>query len=94
VYRKAADRSTPVLSNKKANPLLKFSSITSGRQLFAQENSDTLSAAVQQRLRDTNNKSPAGVYQNVLKERWDSLNGEEQAGWNTRAEAEADNILQ
>ncbi|KAJ7827419.1 hypothetical protein B0H13DRAFT_1917662, partial [Mycena leptocephala] len=93
VYLKAADGSSPGLSNKRANPLLKFSSITSGRQLFAQENSDTLSAAVQQRLCDTDSKSTAGVYQNVLKERWDSLSSEEQTGWNTRAEAEAGNII-
>ncbi|KAJ7922541.1 hypothetical protein B0H13DRAFT_1865723 [Mycena leptocephala] len=36
----------------------------------------------------------AGVYQNILKEQWDALTGEEQAGWNDRAEVEAGNIRQ
>ncbi|KAJ7845737.1 hypothetical protein B0H14DRAFT_3139002 [Mycena olivaceomarginata] len=49
VYRKSATViPTPALANRKANPLLKFSSITSG------------------------------LYQNILKERWDSLSGEDQ----------------
>lgn len=95
VYLKSSDRvSTTALSTKKANPLLKFSSVISGRQLFAQENSESLTAASKQRVDDTDHKSLAAVYQIILKERWDSLTGEEQASWNDRAELEAGNITQ
>ncbi|KAJ7830730.1 hypothetical protein B0H14DRAFT_3872481 [Mycena olivaceomarginata] len=95
VYRKSATAiPTPALANRKANPLLKFSSITSGRQQFAKENSESITAAAHQRLLDTDNKSLAAVYQNVLKERWDSLSGEEQLDWNERAEKEAGDTSQ
>ncbi|KAJ7714459.1 hypothetical protein B0H14DRAFT_3171430 [Mycena olivaceomarginata] len=95
VYRKSATATpTPALANRKANPLLKFSSITSGRQQFAKENSESITAAAHQRLLDTDNKSLAAVYQNVLKERWDSLSGEEQLDWNERAEKEAGDTSQ
>ncbi|KAJ7790511.1 hypothetical protein B0H14DRAFT_3891150 [Mycena olivaceomarginata] len=95
VYRKSATAiPTPALANRKANLLLKFSSITSGRQQFAKENSESITAAAHQRLLDTNNKSLAAVYQNVLKERWDSLSGEEQLDWNERAEKEAGDTSQ
>ncbi|KAK6969207.1 hypothetical protein R3P38DRAFT_3146975 [Favolaschia claudopus] len=82
------------LSAKKANPMMKFSSIVSGRQLYARENTKSLNAAVVQRMQDTNNKSPAAVYQTVLKSKWDSLSDDEKEGWNARAEAEAGNIQQ
>ncbi|KAJ7787451.1 hypothetical protein B0H14DRAFT_3163172 [Mycena olivaceomarginata] len=95
IYRKSATAiPTPALANRKANPLLKFSSITSGRQQFAKENSESITAAAHQRLLDTDNKSLAAVYQNVLKERWDSLSGEEQLDWNERAEKEAGDTSQ
>ncbi|KAK6997016.1 hypothetical protein R3P38DRAFT_3069318 [Favolaschia claudopus] len=82
------------LSAKKANPMMKFSSIVSGRQLYARENSKSLNAAVVQRMQDTNNKSPAAVYQTLLKTKWDSLTDDDKEGWNARAEAEAGNIQQ
>jgi hypothetical protein len=53
-YRKSATAiPTPALAKKKTNPLLKFSSITSGCQLFAKENSESIMAASHQRLLDT-----------------------------------------
>ncbi|KAJ6528209.1 hypothetical protein B0H19DRAFT_1275003 [Mycena capillaripes] len=61
--------------------------------LFARENSAAINAASQQRLLDTNTKSSVAVYQNTLKQQWDSLSGESQAAWNDRAEAEAGNVL-
>ncbi|KAJ7239687.1 hypothetical protein C8J57DRAFT_1245801 [Mycena rebaudengoi] len=89
---KSADKSTPALAKKRVNPLHKFSSVMSCRQLSAHENSQSVTDAVQQRMLDTNNKSPAAVYQNILKEKWDGLNGEEQASWNDRTEKEAGNV--
>ncbi|KAJ7848520.1 hypothetical protein B0H13DRAFT_1906697 [Mycena leptocephala] len=85
--------SESALTNKKANPLLEFSSIRNGRQLFTEENAESLATASKQRVLDTGNKSHAAVYQTVLKEQWDSLTGEEQSGWNDRAELEAGNVV-
>ncbi|KAJ6482250.1 hypothetical protein DFH09DRAFT_1340847 [Mycena vulgaris] len=62
--------------------------------LFSQEHHDTITLAAKQRGLDTKSQSPAGVYQNILKERWDALSGEEQAGWNDRAEAKVGDISQ
>ncbi|KAJ7759509.1 hypothetical protein B0H16DRAFT_1456787 [Mycena metata] len=69
----------PAIESKKANPLLKFSSVVSGRQLFAQENEESLNAASKKRVLDSGSQSFAGVYQVILKDRWDSLTGEEQS---------------
>ncbi|KAJ6479797.1 hypothetical protein C8R45DRAFT_1101243 [Mycena sanguinolenta] len=95
VYPKLATAgNAPALTNLKANPLLKFASIMSGRQLFADENSELLKVASHQRMADTKNKSPGAVYQNVLKEHWDALTPEEQAVWNDRAEKDATNVAE
>ena len=96
VYLKLPEHASlpTALSSKKGNPLLKFSSVLSGRQLFAQENSELLAAATKQRVLDTGHKSHAAVYQIILKERWDSLTCEQQSNWNDRAELEAGNIQQ
>lgn len=96
VYLKSpeAQASLSLVSIKKANPLLKFSSTSTGRQLFSQEHHDTITLAAKQRGLDTKSQSPAGVYQNILQERWDALSGEEQAGWNDRAEAKVGDISQ
>ncbi|KAJ6600923.1 hypothetical protein B0H10DRAFT_1958533 [Mycena sp. CBHHK59/15] len=81
------------LSNaKKNNPLLKFSSMVTGRQLFSQENHDEISSAAKQRALDTGNNNPGLLYQNILKERWDGLSGAEQSDWNDRADAEAGDV--
>ncbi|KAJ7859929.1 hypothetical protein B0H14DRAFT_3688461 [Mycena olivaceomarginata] len=54
VYCKSATAiPTSALANEKANPSLKFSSITSGCQLFAKENSESITAASHQHLLDT-----------------------------------------
>jgi hypothetical protein len=82
------------ISSKRANPLLKFSSVLSGRELFAKTNSEFIDAATQQRVLDTGNKTHAAVYQTILKEKWDSLTGEQQSTWNAKAEEQASNIQQ
>ncbi|KAJ7663718.1 hypothetical protein DFH06DRAFT_1324234 [Mycena polygramma] len=95
VYLKSAEaQDTLAVRTKKANPLLKFSSVTSGRQLFAREKEEEINAACKERLLDTGHNSPAGVYQIILKEKWDGLTGEDQSAWNARAEQEAGNISQ
>ncbi|KAJ7772806.1 hypothetical protein B0H14DRAFT_2632237 [Mycena olivaceomarginata] len=54
VYRKSATAiPTSALANEKANPLLKFSSITSGCQLFAKDHSESITATSRRRLLDT-----------------------------------------
>ncbi|KAJ6467423.1 hypothetical protein C8R45DRAFT_938759 [Mycena sanguinolenta] len=65
----------------------------SGRQLFVEQNCDELKVAYQ-RMADTKIKSPAAVYQIVLKEQWDSLSPEEQGNWNDLAEKNATKITQ
>ncbi|KAJ6490093.1 hypothetical protein C8R45DRAFT_929392 [Mycena sanguinolenta] len=67
-------------SAQKNNPLLKYSIMMTGRELFARDNHQSLSTAVKQRSLDTCNNNSAAVYQTILKERWDSLSGEGQSG--------------
>ncbi|KAJ7359910.1 hypothetical protein DFH08DRAFT_801672 [Mycena albidolilacea] len=80
------------LDLKKANPLLKFSTLTTGRQLFADETHETTILLSKQRELDTGPSNPAALYQNILKERWDGLSAEEQAAWNKRAEANTGDV--
>ena len=64
----------------------------SGRQLFAEENSEALTIASHQWQHDTNTKSLAAAYQIILKARWDSLTAEDQANWCDRAEKQAADV--
>jgi hypothetical protein len=82
----------PASTLKKTNPLLKYSTLMTGRELFARDNDQSISTAVKQRSLDTGNKNSAAVYQNILKEKWDSLSGEGQSVWNDMAEAEAGDV--
>ncbi|KAJ7256378.1 hypothetical protein C8J57DRAFT_1517546 [Mycena rebaudengoi] len=82
----------PASTLKKTKPLLKYSILMTGRELFAHDNQQSISAAVQQRCLDTGNKNSAAVYQMILKEKWDSLSGEGQSVWNDMAEAEAGDV--
>ena len=83
---------TAVAQLKKSNPLLKFSSLMTGRELFAFDNYDGLLGAARQHALDTNSKSPAGVYQTILKEHWDALSVNDQAHWNQLAEAQGGDV--
>ncbi|KAJ6590273.1 hypothetical protein B0H10DRAFT_2233653 [Mycena sp. CBHHK59/15] len=87
VYLKSAEGSTSTLSVKKGNPLLKFASIPTGRQLFAQESHDSKKRAL-----STGEKNPAALYQQILKDRWDALSVEDQSSWNDRAETDAADV--
>ncbi|KAJ6474800.1 hypothetical protein C8R45DRAFT_1102950 [Mycena sanguinolenta] len=82
----------PPSALKKNNPLLKYSIMMTGRELFAHDNHQSLSTAVKQRSLDTGNNNSATVYQTILKERWDSLSGEGQSVWNDMAEAQAGDV--
>ncbi|KAJ7606762.1 hypothetical protein DFH06DRAFT_1149846 [Mycena polygramma] len=87
----ATQPSLSVSALKKSNALLKFSSLMTGRELFARDN-QSIASAVTQRPLDTGNKNSAAVYQTVLKEKWDALSGADQAVWNSMAEAEAGDV--
>ncbi|KAK7005505.1 hypothetical protein R3P38DRAFT_2556888 [Favolaschia claudopus] len=80
------------ISSMKKNPIMKFSSVLSGRQLFAQKNKTSFTADTEQRMKDTNNQNFGAVYQAILCHKWDSLTDEERKEWNDRAEAEAGDI--
>ncbi|KAJ7022798.1 hypothetical protein C8F04DRAFT_1194151 [Mycena alexandri] len=88
----ASTATTSVAQVKKANPLLRFSSLMTGRELFAVDNYESILHAAKQRASDTNSKNLAAAYQTVLKEQWDALSGEDQAHWNELAEAQGGDI--
>ncbi|KAJ7020447.1 hypothetical protein C8F04DRAFT_1196613 [Mycena alexandri] len=95
IYLKSESAATATMSVaqvKKANPLLRFSSLMTGRELFAVDNYKSILHAAKQRASDTNSKNPAAAYQTVLKEQWDALSGEDQAHWNELAEAQGGDI--
>ncbi|KAJ6628445.1 hypothetical protein B0H10DRAFT_2209727 [Mycena sp. CBHHK59/15] len=63
-----------------------------GWELFAFNNHEGLLGAARQRALDTNNKSPAAVYQTILKEHWDALSDDDQANWNQLADAQGGDV--
>ncbi|KAJ6563366.1 hypothetical protein DFH09DRAFT_1082420 [Mycena vulgaris] len=69
-----------------SGPLFRFSSVLTGRQLFAKENSAIINTAAKQRVATLGHGSVAGFYQSVLKERWDALDDEDKLEWQERAE--------
>jgi hypothetical protein len=73
-------------------PLFKFSSLLTGRQLFAQENSEAINLAAAQRLIATGHNNPGAIYQNVLKEMWDALSNDDKLHWDEMAEAGSGDI--
>ncbi|KAJ7653879.1 hypothetical protein DFH06DRAFT_1329974 [Mycena polygramma] len=92
VYKKSHPEEEPSASALiKANPLLKFTSILNGRQVFARDMRDDILSASQQRVADTG-ANEAATYQVVLKEMWDDLNAEEQSDWDVKAEDEAGDV--
>ena len=92
VYLKSAEGSPSTLSIKKGNPLLKFASVPTGRQLFAQESHDSITSAAKKRALSTGEKNSAALYQQILKDRWDALSVEDQSAWNDRAETDAADV--
>ncbi|KAJ6618589.1 hypothetical protein B0H10DRAFT_2029231 [Mycena sp. CBHHK59/15] len=92
VYLKSTEGSLSTLSVKKGNPLLKFASLPTGRQLFAQESHDSITSAARDRALATGEKNPAALYQQILKNRWDALSVEDQSAWKDRAEGDASDV--
>jgi hypothetical protein len=82
----------PASTLKKTNPLLKYSTLITGRELFACDNHQSISAPVQQHSLDTGDKNSATVCQTILNEKWELLSGEGQSVWNDMSEAEAGDV--
>ncbi|KAJ7120640.1 hypothetical protein C8R46DRAFT_1123984 [Mycena filopes] len=85
IYKKDHPDEPSASTLVKSNPLLKFVSILTGRQLFANENHAEILSRSQQRVADTG-INEAAAYQLVLKEAWASLSPEERSGWDAKAE--------
>lgn len=91
VYLKSHPNESSPSAIMKNNPLLKFSTILTGRQMFARDAHDTVMAAVRQRVRDTGANEVA-MYQTVLKEMWDSFSSEQKSEWDAKADDEPGDI--
>ncbi|KAJ7138604.1 hypothetical protein C8R46DRAFT_1047366 [Mycena filopes] len=75
----------------KANPLLKFSSRLTGRQLFARDLHSDIVTGSKQRVADEGTNE-AAAYQIVLKTMWDELDDEQRADWEAKAEDECGDV--
>ncbi|KAJ7131973.1 hypothetical protein C8R46DRAFT_1048492 [Mycena filopes] len=75
----------------KANPLLKFSSRLTGRQLFARDLHSDIVTGSKQRAADEGTNE-AAAYQIVLKTMWDELDDEQRADWEAKAEDECGDV--
>ncbi|KAJ6524943.1 hypothetical protein B0H19DRAFT_1085066 [Mycena capillaripes] len=91
VYRNSHPEEPPASALIKNNPLLKFTSILNGRQLFARDFHDEIGAIATQRVADTGINA-AAAHQIVLKEMWDALSAEEKSDWDSQAEDEAADV--
>ncbi|KAJ6548046.1 hypothetical protein B0H10DRAFT_2195526 [Mycena sp. CBHHK59/15] len=91
VYKKAHPETVSASDIIKANPLLKFSSVLSGRQLFARDMHDEIVAASKQHVIDKGTNE-AGTYQTVLKTMWDGLDADKKIEWDARAEEECGDV--
>ncbi|KAJ6471172.1 hypothetical protein DFH09DRAFT_1373387 [Mycena vulgaris] len=88
VYLKQNPHSTTSEPDRSESaPLFRFSSVLTGRQLFAKENSEAIKLAATQHLTSTGHGSLAASYQMVLKERWDELSDNDHLHWEEMAEA-------
>ncbi|KAJ7932320.1 hypothetical protein B0H13DRAFT_1857148 [Mycena leptocephala] len=91
VYKKSYPEEPPASALIKNNPLLKFTSILNGRQLFARNFHDEIGAISAQRVADTGINS-AAAHKIVLKDMWDALSPEEKYDWDSQAEDEASDV--
>ncbi|KAJ7922587.1 hypothetical protein B0H13DRAFT_1865608 [Mycena leptocephala] len=91
VYRKSHPEELPASALITNNPLIKFTSILNGRQLFARDFHDEIGAIAAQRVADTSINA-AAAHQIVLKEMWDALSAEEKSDWDSQAEDEAADV--
>ncbi|KAJ6557429.1 hypothetical protein B0H10DRAFT_1967092 [Mycena sp. CBHHK59/15] len=91
IYKKAHPEILSTSEIIKANPLLKFSSTLSGRQLFAREMHPAILAAAKQQVADTGT-TEAGAYQTTLKKMWDALSKDDKLDWEEKAEEELGDV--
>ncbi|KAJ7913116.1 hypothetical protein B0H13DRAFT_2326645 [Mycena leptocephala] len=91
VYRKAHPEQPSASEIINANPLLKFRSVSSGRQLFARDMHEEVVAASKQHVIDKGTND-AGAYQMVLKRMWDALSADEKSDWDAKAEDECGDV--
>lgn len=91
VYKKAHPDRVSASNLIKANPLLKFRSVLSGRQMFAREMNDEIVAASKQHVIDKGTNE-AGTYQTVLKRMWDGLDADTKIEWEAKAEEECGDV--
>ncbi|KAJ6596395.1 hypothetical protein DFH09DRAFT_1407599 [Mycena vulgaris] len=86
VYLKSNPNAGITSPSSHSGPLFKFSSVLTGRQLFAKDNSATINSTAAQRLASMGHNNPAAVYQTVLKELWDSLSDDDKCHWEEMAD--------
>ncbi|KAJ7251018.1 hypothetical protein C8J57DRAFT_1520885 [Mycena rebaudengoi] len=92
IYLKKKSPPTQTQSPTKGASLVSFSSVLTGRQLFAREQADIINKAITERLATSEHTSTAAIYQSVLKEMWESLSLEDQETWKTKASNEAGDV--
>ncbi|KAJ6587613.1 hypothetical protein DFH09DRAFT_1274490, partial [Mycena vulgaris] len=90
VYKKSHSESLPSTAVK-GNPLLKFTSVLSGRQMFARDMHGSIIDVSRQRASDTG-ENEAAAYQHALKGMWDALSSDEKSEWDAKAEDECGDI--
>ncbi|KAJ7127479.1 hypothetical protein C8R46DRAFT_1237220 [Mycena filopes] len=91
VYKKSHPDEVSASKVIKANPLLKFRSVPTGRQLFARDMHTEIMTASKQHILDKGTTA-SGAYQLALKAAWDALDDEEVAEWDAKAEEECGDI--
>lgn len=91
VYKREHREGSSTSAIIKGNPLLKFSSILTGRQIFARDTHDSILSASRQHVADSGTNE-AGSYQSALKEAWDNLSPEQKSEWNDKAEDECGDV--
>ncbi|KAJ7897918.1 hypothetical protein B0H14DRAFT_2557436 [Mycena olivaceomarginata] len=91
IYKKTHPEETSTPDLIKSNPLLKFTSVLSGRQLFSRDCQDEILLVAAQRAADTG-INEAAAYQIVLKEKWNALSAEEKGEWDSQAKDEAGDV--
>lgn len=91
VYRKSHPDEPLASEQIKTNPLLKFTSVPSGRQVYARDFHDEIEAVAAQRMADTGINA-AAAHQIVLKEMWDALSPGAKLDWESQAEDEAGDV--
>ncbi|KAJ6455060.1 hypothetical protein C8R45DRAFT_1111708 [Mycena sanguinolenta] len=92
--KKSCKASSQATAASPGSLLINFSSVLTGRQLFARERRESINKSTTDRLATTVHQNSAAMYQTVLKEKWDSLPATDHEAWDVRAAAEAGDVVQ